>query len=192
MRALHATGWINFRMRAMLMSVASHHLWLPWRESGLHLARLFVDYEPGIHWSQCQMQSGTTGINTIRIYNPIKQGQDHDPTGDFIRQWLPELAAVPSVHLHEPWLMAEITQQRVGCVLGIDYPLPVVEPAAAAREARERIWGLRQELGFRELAHSIHQQHGSRRSNQAPRSRKRRGRTSPSSSGVQQLDLDLG
>jgi len=87
--------------------------------------------------------------------------------------------------------MAEITQQRVGCVLGIDYPLPVVEPAAAAREARERIWGLRQELGFRELAQSIHQQHGSRRSNQAPRSRKRRGRSSPGSSGVQQLDLDL-
>ena len=137
------------------------------------------------------MQSGTTGINTIRIYNPIKQGQDHDPTGDFIRQWLPELAAVHAVHLHEPWLMEEVTQQRVGCVLGIDYPLPVVEPAAAAREARERIWGLRQELGFRELAQSIHQQHGSRRSNQAPRSRKRRGRSSPGSSTVQQLDLDL-
>ena len=191
MRALHATGWINFRMRAMLMSVASHHLWLPWRDSGLHLARLFVDYEPGIHWSQCQMQSGTTGINAIRIYNPIKQGQDHDPTGDFIRQWLPELAAVPAVHLHEPWLMAEITQQRVGCVLGIDYPLPVVEPTAAAREARERIWALRQELGFRELANSIHHKHGSRRSNQAPRSRKRRGRSTPGASAIQQLELEL-
>jgi deoxyribodipyrimidine photo-lyase len=93
MRALIATGWINFRMRAMLMSVASYHLWLPWRESGLRLARLFVDYEPGIHWSQCQMQSGTTGINTIRIYNPIKQGQDHDPNGtssaNGCRNWPP-------------------------------------------------------------------------------------------------------
>jgi len=192
MRALHATGWINFRMRAMLMSVASHHLWLPWRDSGLHLARLFVDYEPGIHWSQCQMQSGTTGINTIRIYNPIKQGQDHDPNGDFIRQWLPELAAVPGVHLHEPWLMAEITQQRVGCVLGSDYPLPIVEPAAAAREARERIWALRQQVGFRELAQSVHHQHGSRRAGLSRTSQKRQSRTNQAPSTMQQLDLDLG
>jgi len=192
MRSLIASGWINFRMRAMLMSVASHHLWLPWRESGLHLARLFVDYEPGIHWSQCQMQSGTTGINTIRIYNPIKQGQDHDPTGDFIRQWLPELAAVPGVHLHEPWLMAEITQQRVGCVLGSDYPLPIVEPAAAAREARERIWALRQPVGFRELAQSVHHQHGSRRAGRSRTSQKRQSRTNQAPSTMQQLDLDLG
>ncbi|MFZ0407619.1 MAG: FAD-binding domain-containing protein, partial [Cyanobium sp.] len=132
MRALIATGWINFRMRAMLMSVASHHLNLPWRESGLHLARLFLDYEPGIHWSQCQMQSGTTGINTIRIYNPIKQGQDHDPDGQFLRRWLPELRGVPLVHLHQPWTMAELTQQRLGWVLGVAYPRPIVQPDAAA------------------------------------------------------------
>ena len=102
MRALRAHGWINFRMRAMLMSFASYNLWLPWRETGLHLARQFVDYEPGIHWSQCQMQSGSTSINTIRIYNPIKQGMDHDPEGTFIRRWCPELEDVPAEGLHPP------------------------------------------------------------------------------------------
>ena len=103
MRALRHHGWINFRMRAMLMSVASYQLWLPWRQSGEALARLFVDYEPGIHWNQCQMQSGTSGINTVRIYNPIKQGLDHDPEGTFIRQWLPELQEVPVSGIHTPW-----------------------------------------------------------------------------------------
>jgi deoxyribodipyrimidine photo-lyase len=198
MRALIATGWINFRMRAMLMSVASYQLWLPWRDSGLVLARLFVDYEPGIHWSQCQMQSGTTGINTIRIYNPIKQGQDHDPQGQFLRQWLPELARVPVVHLHEPWTMPPSTQTSAGCLLGVDYPLPLVEPAAAAREAKQRIWDRRQEPGFREWAATVLQTHGSRRSGgtrsrSAPQGGRRRSPT-PKDDATRplQLGLDLG
>ena len=81
MRALVATGWINFRMRAMLISFAAYHLWLHWRKPALHLARCFVDYEPGIHYSQIQMQAGTDGISTLRIYSPIKQAQDQDPRG---------------------------------------------------------------------------------------------------------------
>ncbi|MDZ7924510.1 MAG: FAD-binding domain-containing protein [Marinagarivorans sp.] len=111
MRYLNATGWINFRMRAMLMSFASYDLWLPWQDSGAVLARKFIDYEPGIHWSQCQMQSGETGINTVRIYSPIKQSYDQDPDGRFIRQWVPELAGLPDGFLHEPWRMgaAELT-----------------------------------------------------------------------------------
>ena len=175
MRALIATGWINFRMRAMLLSVASHHLELPWRSTGLHLARLFLDYEPGIHWSQCQMQAGTTGINTIRIYNPIKQGQDHDPQGLFMRQWLPELDAVPLLHLHEPWTLPALTAQRLDFAPGVDYPQPIVDPVAAARAARERLWARRQGQAFQELADGIQQKHGSRRSGLAAHSGKARG-----------------
>jgi hypothetical protein len=57
---------------------------------GLFLARQFLDFEPGIHWSQMQMQSGTTGINTLRIYSPAKQARDHDPLGEYVRRWVPE------------------------------------------------------------------------------------------------------
>jgi deoxyribodipyrimidine photo-lyase len=194
MRALIATGWINFRMRAMLMSVASHHLELPWRTTGLHLARLFLDYEPGIHWSQCQMQSGTTGINTIRIYNPIKQGQDHDPQGLFLRRWLPELDAVPLVHLHEPWTLPASAAQRLGFRLGLDYPQPIVDPAVAARAARERLWARRQGQAFRELADGIQQKHGSRRSGLAANGAARRRRSKAATradDGTVQLGLDL-
>jgi deoxyribodipyrimidine photo-lyase len=102
MRALQAGGWINFRMRAMLVSFSSYQVWLHWRQPARALARLFTDYEPGIHYSQVQMQSGTTGINTLRIYNPVKQSQDHDPEGAFIRRWVPELADVPTDWIHSP------------------------------------------------------------------------------------------
>ncbi len=177
MRSLQARGWLNFRMRAMLMSVASYQLWLPWRQSGLHLARLFVDYEPGIHWSQCQMQSGTTGINTIRIYNPIKQALDHDPQGQFVRRWLPELHQVPAVHLHQPWLMDSAAQQRSGCVVGVDYPCPIVDWQQAAAHARDQLWGLRRRRGFAQIADAIQDRHGSRLSGLQP---------------VEQLRLELG
>jgi deoxyribodipyrimidine photo-lyase len=186
MRSLVATGWLNFRMRAMLMSVASYQLWLPWRDSGLHLARMFVDYEPGIHWSQCQMQSGSTGINTIRIYNPLKQAQDHDPDGAFVRRWLPELRAVPAVHLHQPWTMDAAIQQRSGCVLGRDYPQPIVDWQGAAAVARDRLWSLRREAGFAEAADAIQHRHGSRRSGLRASGRSRKALPDP-----QQLSLDL-
>ena len=81
MRALHKTGYINFRMRAMLVSFLCHHLNIDWRLGVHHLARLFLDFEPGIHYPQFQMQAGVTGSNAIRIYNPVKQAQDQDPDG---------------------------------------------------------------------------------------------------------------
>ncbi len=159
MRCLAATGWLNFRMRAMVMAVASYHLWLPWRDSGLALARLFTDYEPGIHWPQVQMQSGTTGINTIRIYNPVKQGLDQDSTGAFTRHWVPELAAIGDRFLQEPW-----KAPNAGAVLGRAYPHPIVDHLSAARAARTRVWSVRNGPGYRDTASAIQDRHGSRRS----------------------------
>lgn len=153
MRSLQATGWINFRMRAMLMSFASQQLWLHWRHSGLHLARLFTDYEPGIHWSQCQMQSGVTGINTVRIYNPVKQGLDQDPQGVFVRRWVPELADVPQGLLHTPWLAAGAGQ---------GYPKPVVDLAAATRLAKQRVHERKASDDVRAQSQRVYELHGSR------------------------------
>ena len=155
MRALNKQGWINFRMRAMLMSFASYHLWLPWRETGLSLARKFVDYEPGIHWPQVQMQSGTTGINTMRIYNPVKQGLDQDPSGHFVRTHLPELESVPDAFIHEPW--------RWPGAGSLAYPPPIVENAEAARAAREALHAVRKGAAHRAGAQVIADKHGSRR-----------------------------
>jgi deoxyribodipyrimidine photo-lyase len=146
MRCLIATGWINFRMRAMLVSFLCHHLYQDWRWGAHHLARQFLDYEPGIHYPQFQMQAGTTGVNTIRIYNPIKQSSDHDPLGIFIKQWIPELANVPLPFIHEPYKMSLMEQQLCNIMIGKDYPFPIVEVTEAGRAARDKIWNHRKEL----------------------------------------------
>ncbi|PCK32707.1 FAD-binding domain-containing protein [Pseudoalteromonas piscicida] len=131
MRMLIATGWINFRMRAMLMAFSSYHLWLDWQKPAARLANLFIDYEPGIHYPQVQMQSGTTGINPFRIYNPVTQGQKYDPDGHFIRRYLPELDHVPSGYIHTPWLYSGLKADV--------YCPPSILPDDAARAAREKI-----------------------------------------------------
>ncbi len=166
LRALDQHGWINFRMRAMLMSFASYHLWLPWRETGLHLARQFVDYEPGIHWSQVQMQSGTTGINTMRVYNPVKQGFDQDPNGHFVRAYVPELAPVPDECLHEPWLWPGAYR--------LAYPPPIVDHAVAARSARDAVYSVRQGPNHKQAANEIVAKHGSRKTGLPTTGRKRK------------------
>ncbi len=139
MRAMLKSGWINFRMRSMLVSFASFDLWLPWRETGLHLARAFLDYEPGIHWLQMQILSGTSESSAIRVYNPTKQAQEQDPTGAYIKEWVPELAGVPVTFIHSPWLMPEEMQRASGCLIGRDYPHPIVDHLTATREAHQRM-----------------------------------------------------
>lgn len=190
MRSLQATGWLNFRMRAMVMSFASYNLWLPWRETGLHLARQFTDYEPGIHWPQTQMQSGTTGINTIRIYSVLKQGHDQDPTGAFVRRWVPELRDVPGGHLQEPWHY-EFGKR----IIGQTYPGRIVDLSISTAAAKDTIYGLRRSAGFYAAANQIQDKHGSRKGNSPMTSQRPKKaaakRKPPPRSNPDQTEFDL-
>jgi len=195
MRSLIATGWLNFRMRAMVQAFASYHLALDWSQTGLRLARLFTDYEPGIHWSQVQMQSGQTGINTPRIYNPVKQGRDQDPEGIFTRHWLPELADVPLAFLQEPWRLDENLQRLGHCRLGHDYPERIVDHEVAARMARHRLTEIRHLEGYRNEAQQVYQRHGSRKRHpsdaKAMAAPKRTRKTQPAKAIDPQMTLEF-
>ena len=162
MRALVATGWLNFRMRAMIVSVACYNFWLDWREFRDWLACQFTDYEPGIHICQLQMQSGVTGINTIRMYNPYKQSVEVDPQGEFIKRWIPELSDIPIEYIHKPHEMPPLMRMMMGVDLA-DYPKPVVDIEQSAREAKAKVFAIKKLKEAKEVSQEVFQRHGSRR-----------------------------
>ena len=154
MRCLQDNGFLNFRMRAMVVSFACYGLHLSWRTIHEPLARLFHDYEPGIHLSQLQMQAGVIGFNAIRVYSPTKQFLDHDPNGIFVHRWVEEL---------EGRTPAEIAYAEEFPLDG--YNPKVVDLKVRAKEMKARVFEVRKSVKGKKITGDVLKRHGSKRSN---------------------------
>lgn len=159
MRCLVETGYLNFRMRALVVSFLTHNLWQPWQAASKHLSKMFLDFEPGIHFPQLQMQAGETGTNMLRIYNPIKNSLEHDPDAVFIKKWVPELKDLETPFAHEPYLMTQMEQQFNDFYLGKNYPIPIVDMEITRKKASDTLWNLRKNKKVREESQRILKKH---------------------------------
>lgn len=140
MRCLIETGYLNFRMRAMLVSVLTHTLNQDWRIAADYLGKLFLDFEPGIHYPQIQMQAGIVGTHIIRSYNPLKQAIEHDSEAIFIKKWLPELKKLPVPLVFNPSEITPLEAKFYDFKIGVDYPLPICNFNIENRVNSERLW----------------------------------------------------
>jgi len=140
---LKETGYLNFRMRTMISSFFTHHLFQHFTEIGPWLARNFLDFEPGIHYPQLQMQSGLTGYNTVRIYNPIKNAKEHDSEARFIKKFVPELDKLPPKLAIEPWTITSMEEEMFSFKLERDYPHRIVDIAETRKPALNKLYGQR-------------------------------------------------
>ncbi len=145
MRCLKETGYLNFRMRALTISFFTHILWQPWQDAITHLSKMFLDFEPGIHFPQMQMQAGETGINNLRIYSPIKNAIEHDEDAVFIKKWVPELVHLDIHFAHEPYLMTPLENEFNNFHLGKDYPHPIVNIKESRKKASKILWNMKKD-----------------------------------------------
>ena len=158
-RCLTSTGYLNFRMRAMVVSFFVHNLWQPWQTASAFLSRSFLDFEPGIHFPQLQMQAGEVGVNTIRIYNPVKNGLEHDPDAIFIDKWVPELKHLPIPFKHEPFKMTALEQTFYDFKMGEDYPTPIINVDKSRKMAANTIWAMKKDKDVISESHRILNKH---------------------------------
>jgi deoxyribodipyrimidine photo-lyase len=146
-RQLAETGWMHNRARMIVASFLVKDLLIDWRWGERYFMQQLVDGDSASNNGGWQWTggTGTDAAPYFRIFNPVLQGKKHDPQGAYVRHWVTELAHVPNRFIHQPWKMPLEMQQKAGCIIGQDYPVPIVDHAwarertlAAYAQARER------------------------------------------------------
>ena len=141
MRQLLATGWMHNRARLVVGSFLTKHLGIDWRAGERWFMRLLLDGDPAVNngnWQWIASVGSDRQPVSRRLLSPTRQQERFDPHGEYVRRWVPELRRVPDAHLAEPWRMDARLGLECGCVIGVDYPWPIVDHATARREALAR------------------------------------------------------
>jgi deoxyribodipyrimidine photo-lyase len=137
MAQLGTTGWMHNRLRMIVASFLTKHLLTDYHEGERYFEQHLADADLGANnggW-QWSASTGTDAAPYFRVFNPTLQGKTFDPDGDFVRAFIPALAKVPAKYVHEPWTIPPLLQAEYGCVIGRDYPAPIVDHAAARLRA---------------------------------------------------------
>ena len=137
MRQLNKSGWMHNRARMITASYLVKDLLVDWRWGERWFMQQLVDGDPAANnggW-QWTAGTGTDAAPYFRIFNPILQSQKFDPTGSYIRHWVPESRHVPASYVHMPWKMTVETQRESRCLMGADYPLPIIDHKFARQRA---------------------------------------------------------
>jgi deoxyribodipyrimidine photo-lyase len=140
MRQLTQTGYMHNRLRMLSASFLTKDLGIHWLRGERHFAALLNDYDLAANnggW-QWAASTGCDAQPWFRIFNPITQSEKFDQHGPFIRRYMPELAEVPDRYIHAPWKMSALEQEACGCVIGRDYPAPIVDHAQARARTLSR------------------------------------------------------
>ena len=166
MRCVKETGYLNFRMRSMATSFLTHHLFQHFTTGGAWLARQFLDFEPGIHYGQMQMQAGFTGTNTVRIYNPVKNALEHDSEAIFIQKHIPELSKLPAALAIQPWNIEPMEESMYSFTYGVDYPTRIVDIDRTRKIAAQKLYGQRKSPVTKKEKERILETHTMRRKKQ--------------------------
>jgi deoxyribodipyrimidine photo-lyase len=137
MRQLVTTGWMHNRARMIVASFLVKDLLVDWRWGERFFMQHLVDGDPAANNGGWQWTAGvgTDAAPYFRVFNPTRQGAKFDPNGEYVRGWVPALTLVPPKCIHEPWQMPPAIQHGCSCLIGRDYPAPIVDHALA----RERM-----------------------------------------------------
>lgn len=137
MRQLASIGWVHNRARMIVASFLTKDLLLDWRDGEAWFMERLLDGDPAANNGGWQWTAGvgTDAAPYFRIFSPVLQGKRCDPDGAYVRRWVPELAHVPAARIHEPWTLTALEQRAARCIIGRDYPAPIVEHHTARERA---------------------------------------------------------